>query len=62
MMSPLMSASSQLFIAMLLSAVAFGCFAFATGFAGRPRATAVFGTTAWLLAAVAFALLMVLWR
>ena len=31
-----MSASSQLFIAMLLSAVAFGCFAFAAGFAGGP--------------------------
>jgi hypothetical protein len=62
MMSPLMSASSQLFIATLLSAVAFGCFAFAAGFAGRPRFATVLGTAAWLLAAVAVALLMVLWR
>jgi S-methylmethionine-dependent homocysteine/selenocysteine methylase len=30
-------ASSQMFIATLLSAVAFGCFAFAAGLAGRPR-------------------------
>jgi len=56
MMSPLMLASS--FIATLLSAVAFGCFAFAAGLAGRPRAAAVFGTAAWLLAAVAVALLL----
>ena len=58
MMSPLMSASSRLFIATLLSAVAFGCFAFAAGLAGRPRAAAVFGTAAWLLVAVAVALLL----
>jgi hypothetical protein len=46
-----------MFIATLLSAVAFGCFAFAAGLAGRPRAAAVFGTAASLLAAVAVALL-----
>ena len=50
-------ASSQMFIATLLSAAAFGCFAFAAGLAGRPRAAAVFRTAAWLLAAVAVALL-----
>ena len=50
-------ASSQMFIATLLSAAAFGCFAFAAGLAGRPRAAAVFGTAASLLAAVAVALL-----
>ena len=51
-----MSASS--FIATLLSAVAFGCFAFAAGLAGRPRAAVLFGTAAWLLAAGAVVLLL----
>ena len=45
-----MSADAQLqfFIAALLSAVAFGCFALAAGFAGRARFAAVLGTAAWL--------------
>jgi len=44
-----MSANSQLqlFIAALLSAVAFGCFALAAGFAGRARFAAVLGTAAF---------------
>jgi hypothetical protein len=57
-----MSAGSQLFIATLLSAVGLGCFAFAAGFAGRPRFAAVLGTAAWLLAAVAVALLFTVAR
>ena len=57
-MGRVMSASSQLFIAMLLSAVAFGCFAFAAGFAGRPRSAAVLAALVWLLVAVAVAFLV----
>ena len=53
-----MSASSQLFIATLLSAVAFGCFAFAAGFAGRPIIAAVLAALVWLLVAVAVAFLV----
>jgi hypothetical protein len=57
-----MSAGSQLFIATLLSAVAFGCFALAAGFAGRPRFAAVLGTAAWLFAAVTIAILLAVVR
>jgi hypothetical protein len=54
-----MSADAQLqfFIAALLSAVAFGCFAFAARFADRARFAAVLGIAAWLFAAVAVAFL-----
>jgi len=53
-----MSASSQLFIATLLSAVAFGCFALAAGFAGRPIIAAVLAALVWLLVALAVAFLV----
>ena len=55
-----MSASSQLVIATLLSAVAFGCFAFAAGFAGRSKIAAVLGALVWLLVALAVAFLVTL--
>jgi len=59
-----MSADAQLhfFIAALLSAVAFGCFAFAAGFAGRTRFAAVLGTAAWLFGAISVALLIAIAR
>jgi hypothetical protein len=57
-MGRLMSASSQLFIATLLSAVAFGCFALAAGFAGRPIIAAVLAALVWLLVALAVAFLV----
>jgi hypothetical protein len=55
-----MSADAQLqfFIAVLLSAVAFGCFALAARFAGRARFAAVLGTAAWLFGAIAVAFLI----
>ena len=55
-----MSASTQLFIATLLSAVAFGCFAFAAGFAGRLKIAAVLAALVWLLVALAAAFLVTL--
>ena len=59
-----MSAEAQLqfFIAALLSAVAFGCFAFAARFADRARFAAVLGIAAWLFAAVAVAFLLAVVR
>jgi hypothetical protein len=51
-------AQVQFFIAALLSAVAFGCFALAAGFAGRARFAAVLGAAAWLFGAIAVALLI----
>jgi len=52
-----MSADAQLqfFIAALLSAVAFGCFALAAGLAGRARFAAALGAAAWLFGAIAVA-------
>jgi hypothetical protein len=57
-----MSAVTQLFIATLWSAVAFGCFAFAAGFASRARFAAVLGTAEWLFAAVTVAFLLAVVR
>jgi hypothetical protein len=55
-------AQLQLFVAALLSAVAFGCFALAAGFAGRARFAAVLGTAAWLFGAIAVAFLVAVAR
>jgi hypothetical protein len=46
------------FIAAVLSAVGFGCFALSAGFAGRPKLAAGLGAAAWLFGALAVAFLV----
>jgi hypothetical protein len=52
-----MSASLQLFIAVMLAGVAFGLFAIAADAYDLPRVAALLGVAAWLLVAVAVAML-----
>jgi hypothetical protein len=52
-----MSASLQLFIAAMLAGVAFGLFAIAAGAYDLSRVAALLGVAAWLLVAVAVAML-----
>jgi len=53
-----MSSSLQMFIAVLLSAVASGCFAFAAHHSGRSTIATILAAMAWLFAAAAVALLI----
>jgi hypothetical protein len=53
-----MSASLQLFIALMLAALAFGFFAIAAAEMGYSLTAALLAATAWLLVAVAVGLLV----